>query len=161
MATDRQSIEEAVLDDLRDRGRLTAVTEAQASQYAHAVVQVERLTGVLDELTPGSPEYKRASTALRGAARERDTLSRQLGQTEQARRADKIKAEPRALHELFRVPERTEEERAEVMRRLRARIVLDEARVVAEWSQGTPFEEKNAELLRDAERDHGWVDDVA
>lgn len=84
------SLLEALKAELVQRGRWNAVTEAQASQYVRAVDEVEKLTQAVSELPPGSPEHKRASTALRGAARERDTLARHLGLTERARKKDDV-----------------------------------------------------------------------
>jgi hypothetical protein len=92
----------AVIEELRSRERLTAVTETQARQYAHAVEEVERLTAAQSDLTPGTPEHKRVSTALRGAARERDSLARHLGLTALERRRDRARAPKQSFREFWR-----------------------------------------------------------
>jgi hypothetical protein len=77
---------ETLLAELRDEGRLSPVTEAQVRQYADAVAEVERISSAVARMEPGSPEHKRASTALGKVERSRDALGRALGLTDRARR---------------------------------------------------------------------------
>ena len=79
------TIEDDILADLARRGLRSATTEAQARAYAAACEESERLTVALRDEKPGTPAHKRVSTALRGVGRERDTLARHLGITEQGR----------------------------------------------------------------------------
>jgi hypothetical protein len=96
-------LEATLIEELRRDSRLTPVTERQARQYAESVDECDRLRDALAGLDVGSPEHKRASTALRGAERGRDTLGRALGLTDRARRerTKKRGSTVRPLHEHF------------------------------------------------------------
>src|SRR5882672_1181689 len=101
-AMTENDLEASIIAELQDRGRLSPVTEGQATAYDAAVTECGRLASIVAAMEPGTAEHKRASTALRGAARERDSLARHLGLTEQARKADKKKGDAGpTLHSIY------------------------------------------------------------
>jgi hypothetical protein len=176
-------LEASIIADLESVGDVSPATRQMVGDYCLHAREVERLDATLARLTPGAADYKRVSTAKAREARARDTAARHAGLTAglAAAREKKPNSGGLALHEMFgetraereaseaawlalsdeereAVIEAEEREQAEVLRRLRAKMALDSARSVAEASVGGRFEDQNAELLRQAEAEHGWIE---
>lgn len=163
----------AARERLDDLGRWHDGLEEDVRAYARASVEADRALRRARAAAPGSRQEQVANAGAAKWERQRSILRRRIGLTAETKTAPGV-----ALHEFFVLPEEelakalagepydadarkphpTEEEHAETMRRLKARMALDGARIVAAASKGTRFEQKNNGLLRHAEELHGWVE---